>query len=299
MHVVETHIVPADAPRRRFSDYAREVITTISTRKGIRKAIERGELIIDGATAETGRWVEPGQRIDLVLLDGGIAKVFPLTLEVLLDDEDVAVINKPPGITVNGNRYRTVEHALPYNVQPSARRDALRRPRPVHRLDAPTSGLLLVAKTASALVFLGRQFQERAVDKRYRAIVIGEAPERGVIDGPVDGRPARTVYETVRRGPSLKNGILSLLDCRPETGRQHQIRIHLASAGFPILGDGRYGTAGMILKSKGLFLCAVELAFVHPSTGETVTVAIDEPDKFRTFLAREERRWLTWHGTTA
>jgi 23S rRNA-/tRNA-specific pseudouridylate synthase len=182
-----------------------------------------------------------------------------------------------------------------YNLKHSELEDALRWPKPVHRLDTQTSGLLLIAKTAQAQVNLGRQFQNREIFKRYRAVLIGKLQNSGVIDNPMDDRVAKTEFAPVRHVRSLKNGWLTLVDLYPLTGRTHQLRIHMADHGYPILGDKLYGPEGQILKGQGMFLCAVELSFVHPVQDTQVSSKIEEPPKFKTFLDREQRRWNKYH----
>ncbi len=291
MNIIATHIVPEGTGQVRFSDYAMRVFAVIPSHNAVKKAIKRGELLLDGEPRETGAWIRPGQRIDYVDTGRPRPKQYHTVIPVVYQDSFLAVINKPAGIAVNGNRFRTVENALLVNLLPSNETDALPWPRPVHRLDSPTSGLLLVAKTAGAHVGLGRQFETRTVTKRYRAIVTGKVPEKGCISTPLDGMDALTEFTLVRCVHSLKNVYLSLVDLWPRTGRTHQIRKHMAGEGYPVLGDGTYGAPGRVLRSKGLFLCAVELSFVHPVHGTRLVVKIDDPAKFTTFPDREERRW--------
>lgn len=299
MNIIETHIVPDGVSGIRFSDYAWKVINAIPSRKGIKKAIKNGELRINGEVSGTGAWVRPGQRIDLYDFERHTPKDYTMPLQVVYEDDYIALINKPAGIDVNGNKFRTVENALALNLAAISSADALKRPRPAHRLDSQTSGLLLIAKTSFALMALGRQFENRDIKKRYRAVVIGKTEERGRIERLVDGRDAITDYALVRCVPSLKNTWLSLIDLWPHTGRTHQLRRHMAETGFPILGDKLYGPEGFILRSKGLFLCAVELSFHHPESGAPMTIAIDEPLKFKTFLDRETRRYENYNNSLA
>ena len=209
--------------------------------------------------------------------------------------EYIAIINKPAGIPVSGNRYRTVQNALPFNVKPSKERDALKLPRPVHRLDTPTSGLLIVAKTATALMNLGHQLQNRKIAKQYRAIVSGKTPESGQIENPINGQLAITSYKTVRHIRSVKTNWLSLVDLFPVTGRTHQLRVHMANEGHPIVGDKLYVKNQPLLKGKGLFLCAIALEFIHPVLDTKMTFKIEQPAKFTALLNRESERWKKYH----
>lgn len=291
MIIIETHIVPEGTERARFSDYACEVFVSIPSRKGIKNAIKRGDFLIDGTKGETGTWIKPGQRIELLADESTLPKEYDLELEVVYEDEHIAVVNKPAGIPVNGNSFRTVENSLPRNIKKSLEPDALRRPKPVHRLDVPTSGLLLIAKTMKAQVSLGDQFERKIIRKRYSAIVQGMLPSPGHIESQVEGRDAATDYSPVKHVRSLKNEWLTLVELYPLTGRTHQLRRHMAELNHPIAGDSLYGREGDVFKGKGLFLAAVELIFNHPFTGEKMTLKIVDPEKFRTYLEREERRW--------
>jgi RluA family pseudouridine synthase len=266
MIIRQTHLVPEGVHGIRLSDYARTAFEAIPSRKGISKAIKRGEVLINGATAQSGDWIEAGQTLALVDLQQRPPKIFPLSLEVELEDDYLAVINKPPGIEVSGNKFKTVENALAGSLKPSPLPDALPWPRPVHRLDYSTSGLLLVAKTAGAQRFLGQGFEERRIHKRYAAVVMGQVLSGGTIEEPIDGLAAASRYEPIKTVPSLRSGHLTLVELFPETGRTHQLRIHMASIGHPIVGDPKYGEAGNTLKGKGLFLAAIELLFPHPAT---------------------------------
>jgi len=278
--LLETHTVPSTINDVRLSDYAVGIFQIISTRKGIKKAIKRGWVWIDGVPANTGRWVQAGQIIQLIEPEQKLIKVFELHLPILFEDEYMAVIDKPAGIVVSGNQYRTIQNALP-----------LPCPMPAHRLDHATSGLLIIAKTRKARVVLGTQFEDKQIKKKYQAIVIGQTPVSGAIDFPIDGKITHTRFEKNQIVRSLKNDYLTLLDLYPTTGRTHQLRIHLANSGWPILGDKLYGIKGMILKKKGLFLTAVGLSFTHPITQQMMNITKAAPAKFNLLLEKEQRRW--------
>jgi tRNA pseudouridine65 synthase/23S rRNA pseudouridine1911/1915/1917 synthase len=291
MIIKETHLVPEGVHSVRLSDYARTAFPSIPSRKGAAKAIKRGEIQIDGHPANSGNWIKSGQTLELLDLQQRTPKTYRLPLNVVFEDDHLAVINKPPGIEVGGNKFRTVENALAGSLSPSTQPDALNWPRPVHRLDYSTSGLLLVAKTAGAQVSLGQQFEMRQIHKRYRAIVMGKVPTSGTLEMPINGLPARSHYEPVKSVPSLQSGHLTLVDLFPTTGRTHQLRIHMASIGHPIVGDQKYGTLGHILKGKGLFLAAVELRLMHPYLQQELNISIPAPPKFNALLQREQSRW--------
>ncbi len=296
MRTIETSIVPEGAAGARFSDYACEAFAHLASRKGVKKAIKRGEVLVDGAPGVTGLRLRPGQRIEFLARERAPGTIYRLDLRVVYEDEWIAAVVKPPGVPVRGNAFKTLEHALPGSLTPSREPDALACPDPVHRLDAPVSGLLLAAKTARARAVLGRAFEGREIVKRYRAVVTGRVDAPGIIEGPVGGREAVTEYFPLRAVPSLRNGRLTLVELRPLTGRTHQLRVHMAEAGLPILGDALYGPPGRVLRGKGLFLCAVGLAFRHPASGEPLDIAIDEPEKFGLRLDRELRMWDRHRG---
>ncbi|MCB0644354.1 MAG: RluA family pseudouridine synthase [Phaeodactylibacter sp.] len=289
--LLDRHIVPDLPEPVRLSDYACSCFPDVPSRKGIKKAIQRGQLHVNGAPETTGYWVQTGDQLELYEAEPRVAKVFELPLPVIYEDDDLAVVLKPAGYKVSGNQFQTIHNALPFNLKPPVAGANLATPLPVHRLDKPTSGLLLVAKSLKARIDLGEQLKQQSVKKRYQAVVIGQMPEAGFIDEPLEGKPARTRYHLLDTCPSLKNETLSWLDLWPETGRTHQLRKHLAGVGFPILGDAEYGREGMILKGKGLFLCAVALEFRHPSTGSVLQLEIEAPHKFYSLFERERRRW--------
>lgn len=289
--MLQHHIVPEDTPPRRLSDYATAVFEEfIPSRKGIKKAIKQGVLLIDGKVGHTGDWVTPGRQLTLLEMESR-HQVLEMPLEVVVEDDYLAVINKPGGLPVSGNQFRTVQNTLPYNLKSSKQKDRLLLPRPVHRLDAPTCGLLMIAKTSRAAIDLGRQLKERKVRKRYQAVVMGKLTDKGCLTKAIEGKPAVTHYSVIEHYRSLKNDWLTSVDLFPETGRTHQLRIHLSEAGHPILGDLEYGIPGKVKKGKGLFLCATGLSFQHPVLLKELQVAINPPPKFLNIPIREEKMW--------
>jgi 23S rRNA pseudouridine1911/1915/1917 synthase len=290
--LIKEHIVTDDLAQQRLLDYSINVFADfLSSKKGIKKAIKRGELLLNGKIVESGRYLLKGDKLQLFDLHNKAPKTFNLKLPIVYEDDYLAIINKPAGIVVSGNQYRTIVNALQFNLTPSTSKDALKWPKPVHRLDHPTSGLLLVAKTHSAIVELSRQFEHKEIAKKYHAVVIGKPDEAGIIENAIEGRSAITEYKLLESVKSLRNGDLSLLELSPHTGRTHQLRIHLSQLGFSIMGDKLYGTEGEILKHKGLFLSAVELRFKHPADSRDMDIKIAAPEKFTALLNREQRRF--------
>jgi RluA family pseudouridine synthase len=281
---VATHIVPDDTSPTRLTDYGKDISVQVPSRKGFKKAILKGYILVNGEKGSTGDWVTPGDQIEL-FLPQDFKPVFKHLLNVVYEDQHMAVVVKPAGIVTNGNSFQTVENALPFNLNPSTLTDALLWPEVAHRLDYGTSGLLLVAKTMQANIVLKRQFEERHIQKTYRAIVVGEFPNRsGLIDQPIDQKDATTRYELIQTTPSTKYTQFNLLQLYPATGRKHQIRKHLASIGFPILGDRDYGSPKLWDMRRGLYLQAAAITFTHPATLDKTQFEIDLPGKFKKLM---------------
>ncbi len=295
MNFVE-HIVESESSVKNISEYILENIFYFPSKKSIVKSIKNGNILLDGMLCRRDANIIEGQTISYKVDVRTKPKVFELKLDVLYEDEFVAVVEKLPGYPVNGNRYKTIENAMLFNLSESKELDALEWPMPVHRLDLATGGLLLVAKTRSSQVELGWQFQNKIIKKKYVALVSGLVLKGGTVDIPLDGKTAFTRYEVVQNCNSLQNEFITMLELFPETGRYHQLRQHLSEIGFPIVGDKEYGVDGNILSGKGLFLWAVELSFVHPESGDFIEIGIMPPDKFENLMLREEKRWKKYNN---
>lgn len=195
-----------------------------------------------------------------------VPKILPLSIPVLYEDDHLAILHKPASLPVSGNQFRTVENALPFNLKKSPLTVAMPWPRPVHRLDAATSGLLIVAKTYPAMVGLGQAWEAGAVKKKYIAVVWGNLPATtGALTSPVNGRSAKTIYQVLRTSNHPKLGNLSEVSLTLETGRTHQLRIHLSALGNDILGDLIYRKMER-RKIRGMWLFSTEIKFLHPIT---------------------------------
>jgi 23S rRNA pseudouridine1911/1915/1917 synthase len=268
--------------------------------------IDAGGVRVDGETAASGkvRLVE-GQmvEVDPLAVPGPVLPSADDTVDfgVVHEDDTVIVVDKPAGLVVHpgaGNLDGTLVSGLlaRYPDVAGVGGDPV-RPGIVHRLDAGSSGLLVVARTDDAADDLIEQFANHSATRRYDAVVWGvpEAPH-GIIDAPIGrdrgdplkmavvagGRPARTDYRVV--GSYSSPAVVSRLECRLETGRTHQIRVHLSSINHPLVGDPTYGQRRPTLGLKRPFLHAAELAFDHPATGERVT--------FTSPLAPDLQSWL-------
>ena len=257
------------------------------SRSRLQEWMRTGHVTLDGGAATPKTQVWGGERI-LVTPQATPSTVVHLAeeipLRVLFEDETILVIDKPAGLVVHpgsGNWSGTLLNAL---LQHAPQLSAVPRAGIVHRLDKDTSGLLVVAKTITAQIDLVRQLQARTVTREYAAVVQGELLVEGVVDAPIgrhpvhrtrmavvdSGKPARTFYFPVEHGKGW-----SRVRCRLESGRTHQIRVHLASIDHPLVGDPVYGAtarksiaSGAALQFGRQALHAARLALIHPSTGE-------------------------------
>jgi len=276
----EKHIATPQPIPVRLSDYAVGVFSIIQTRKGIKKAIDKGWVTVNGKVGRTADFIYGGEEL-ILTPEAAINYDNKIDLDVLYEDDYLAIINKPAGITVSGNKSHTVQNALGHNLEPSPLNDALEPAQLVHRLDHPTSGLIIAGKTRSSVVALGELFQNRTIQKTYHAIAIGDIPQEGIIDSPIDDKPSETSYQVIQSQDSERFGQLNLVEVQPKTGRKHQIRKHLFSIGHPILGDKEYFIEGLVLTGKGLYLNASRLEFIHPQTGAAIDIYNELPEKFR------------------
>lgn len=280
----ETHVVPKLKAPQRLSDYAAGIFQSISSKKGIKKAIQKKLVLIDGRPGFTSNYINGGETLELIREEIEIHEinVDKLGVEILFEDDHLAVVYKPAGLVVSGNKNLTLYNALPQLLKPSTAIDAVPLPDPIHRLDYPTSGVLLVGKTRSIITALNKLFEERKVEKVYHAVTIGKMKKKkDKIDTDIKGKSAITNFEVISSTPSDKYDSLNLLKVSPVTGRKHQIRIHIAEYGNPILGDQMYGTEGKISVGKGLYLHGFSIKFNHPVTNEDVLVKKEAPKKFQ------------------
>jgi len=277
----EIHIVPSSITPTRLSDYVVGIFVSITTKAGMKKAIKKALVKVDGQVGTSGRYLRGGEKLELMLQDKSASeKVVELAIEVLYEDDYLAVIVKPAGIVVSGNKFKTIENALPFNLMISPLSDGLLRPKPAHRLDYPTSGLLLIGKTSQAVLLLNKMFEDKQIQKIYHAVTMGEMPKAGELDLPIDGKESLTDFEVLQTVDSAKYHYLNLVKLVPHTGRRHQLRIHMAHIGNPIFGDRLYGEEGNILQGKGLYLHASAIEFRHPFQDETISIKQALPQKF-------------------
>jgi 23S rRNA pseudouridine1911/1915/1917 synthase len=274
------------------------------SRAAIQKLIKSGEATVNDQPSKPGYRVETGDRIVVRVPDETPPKIEPepIALEIIYEDEHVVAVNKPAGMVVHpayGHRSGTLVNALLSRYPEIADVGGLERAGIVHRLDKETSGLLLVARSETVHSDLQRQFKRRQVQKTYLALVEDHpSPREGIIEAPIgrdkrqrkqmavvkSGRQARTAYHVIEKFREH-----SLVELEPETGRTHQIRVHLAWLGNPIVGDPVYGYRRQRLLQHRHFLHAHKLAFAHPVTGEPMSLTAPLPADL-TDLLRKLRR---------
>ena len=278
------HIVIEDGLR--IDRYCSQHISELTSLKRAKKWVKQGSILLEGELVETSRFVEKGDCLTIIY-PIQTAEIWKKKIEVLYEDDFLAVVYKPPGIPVSGNRFKTLRNALPSNLKGSSELDRLSRPEPVHRLDKKTQGLVLVAKTNHSRHLLGQIFEERRVEKEYQCLCLG-ALEDGESIEEIDGKSARTTWQVLSVQKSHFTGTISHLKVQIHTGRQHQIRKHLFWIEHPILGDNLYCFAHP-LRSKGLYLFATSLRFTHPITMQVIDITLDCPEKIQRRILLEQR----------
>ena len=273
------------------------------SRSAAQRLIEQGAVLIEGRAVQKNTRCQAGDRITVTMPTTEEIDLVPqnLPLDVMYEDDDLIVVNKARGMVVHpapGHPDGTLVNALLWHCGDSLSGiGGEKRPGIVHRIDKDTSGLLIVAKNDFAHQALSAQLADRSLSRVYEAVVRGRLREEsGIIDRPIGrhptdrkrmaivertGRPAVTHWEVLTR----YNGYTQIR-CRLETGRTHQIRVHMASIGHPLLGDGVYGAPSPEKGLEGQCLHARELKFVHPRTGEHVHLVTELPTWFTDVLAR-------------
>jgi 23S rRNA pseudouridine1911/1915/1917 synthase len=311
-------VVPEDADKR-LDQFLATRLDSVS-RARVQEMIAEGKVLVNDAPTKASLKLRGGERISVL----GEAKRASLKataeeipLDIVYEDDDLAVINKPAGMMVHAGagatddaRNRgTLVNALLHHLGSLSGVGGALRPGIVHRLDKETSGLIVVAKNDAAHGKLSAQFAAREVKKKYVALVHGWVKkDSGTLAQSISrdrvrrtrmttrvegGRAAVTHYRVVRR-LDTKFGKFTLLDVKIDTGRTHQIRVHVAAMGHPVVGDTMYGAPAQargksaVIVLKRNFLHAAELEFGHPRTGETVALKSELPQELREFLGKVE-----------
>jgi 23S rRNA pseudouridine1911/1915/1917 synthase len=310
---VQLLAITDDAAGQRIDSFLASHLSEIS-RTRIQRAIEDGDVVVGERTVKPSYRLRAGDQIEIDLPDPPAVEVaaeaIPLT--ILYEDDDLIVIDKPAGMVVHpgaGVESGTLVNALVYHFNKLSEKAGHVRPGIVHRIDKETSGLLVVAKNDTAHERLSNQFRDRLVFKLYLALCYGRLSEgRGEIEARIGrsphnrirmsvlrggaGRTAHTLFEVADRFPHF-----TLLKVQIKTGRTHQIRVHLAHIGHPVVGDSAYGggrensvydqTIKREIKKLGRhFLHSYEMAFTHPRTGERLEFRSPMPAELSSFLAQ-------------
>ncbi len=295
----------ADRPGERADALVCRLVPNL-TRSAAQRLLERGAVTSAGRPVRKNDRPAPGDVLEVVLPDPEPIDVRPqdIPLDVVYEDGDVIVVNKPVGLVVHpapGHPDGTLVNALLYHCGTSLSGiNGELRPGIVHRIDRDTSGLIIAAKNDRAHLALAAQLQDHSLARTYEAVAVGGLREDdGTVDAPIgrhpvdrkkmaidrkNGREAVTHWSVLARYPGYTH-----MECRLETGRTHQIRVHLASIGHPLLGDVVYGAKKPVPGLAGQCLHARRLRFVHPATGETVELECPLPEWFQAILQKISR----------
>lgn len=284
--ILESHTAKILDKPLRLQEYGVGIFKTIVTKSALKKAIKKKCVLVNGEIATTATFIYGTEKITL-LEDKNTKKhkKIVLSLEVVYEDNYLAIINKPPGILVSGNSFKTIVNALEQNITKSNLPDAV-APKPVHRLDYPTTGLLIIGKTSTSIIALNKLFENKEIIKTYIAVTIGKMQDFGAISELIDGKKAISKYQVIKRVSSNRFASLNWVELTPETGRKHQLRKHLLTIGNPILGDQTYFLKDLKLNGKGLYLHAYSLVFTHPFTNEKLTFVKEPSKKFASIFEK-------------
>ncbi|MGB9790987.1 MAG: RluA family pseudouridine synthase [Thermacetogeniaceae bacterium] len=290
--------VDEKAVGKRLDQFLTSSVPSLS-RNQIQRLIERGNVLVNSKKERCSFRLRLNDEIEMVVPPPEEVNLLPepIPLDIIYEDPDLLVINKPAGLVVHpaaGHKSGTLVNALLYHCPDLSGIGGYLRPGIVHRLDKDTSGLMLVSKSELAHRELTAQLKARKIKRRYLALVHGEVrEERGIIDAPIgrdpgdrkkfavlpkdnpNGREARTHYRVIERFPGY-----TLLEVELETGRTHQIRVHMSYAGYPVAGDPVYGPRRNPLNLPGQALHAYRITFTHPRSGEVLDFSVPPPPAF-------------------
>lgn len=273
------------------------------SRSFLQKLVERGAITVNGSGLTEKKYkVKAGDRLGVTLPEPELLKLEPedLPLDIVYEDEDVAVVNKPRGMVVHpapGNETGTMVNALLYHCKSLSSINGIIRPGIVHRIDKDTSGLLMVAKNDAAHRALAEQLAVHSITRIYQAVVFHNLKEdRGTVDAPIGRDPKNRLRMAVTQRNSKpavthwrveeRFGSFTRITARLETGRTHQIRVHMAHIGHPLLGDPLYGPKKQPVELQGQALHAQTLGFVHPVTGQYLEFTVPAPEEFQKAVER-------------
>lgn len=297
----EEFLVSWEEEDTRIDRYLSGVCPSFS-RSYIQKLLKNGDILVDGQQVKSSYGVKEGDRIVVETPEAVEPEIQaePMDLDILYEDQDVILINKPKGMVVHpaaGHYSHTLVNGLMYHCRDQLSGiNGVMRPGIVHRIDMDTTGVLIVCKNDAAHNSIAAQLKEHSIVRRYQAIVHGKVKEdEGVVDGPIgrhpvdrkkmsinykNGKPAVTRYRVLKRFDRY-----TYIECRLETGRTHQIRVHMASIRHPLLGDRVYGPSSCPVPGlEGQTLHAGVLGFIHPRTGEYMEFTAPLPSYFEHLL---------------
>ncbi len=292
----DQYIVGENEQGRRLDVFLSQKDKDLS-RSQAKRLIEDGEVLVEGKSARGSHLLKLGETVSLHKPPPVSPGIVPedIPLDILYEDEAVIVVDKPPGMVVHpaaGNYGGTLVNALQFHCRDLSGIGGVMRPGIVHRLDKGTSGLMVVAKSDEAHRHLSEQFKNRRVSKHYTALVHGNLREdEGIVDAPVGRHPverkkmstkSRRGKEALTRWKVLERfGAFTLLEAKIDTGRTHQIRVHLSSIGHPVVGDSVYGGSKRTIETPEMraavkkltrqALHAGRLSFLHPVTGKEMS----------------------------
>ena len=303
----ELHLVEEDLEGERLDAFLAETVADLS-RTAVKELITNGQVLVDGKSRKPSYRIKEGEEILITLPEARQVAIVPqdLPLEIIYQDQDIAVVNKPKGMVVHpahGNWDGTMVNALLYHIKDLSGINGEIRPGIVHRLDKDTSGVMVVAKNDQAHRNLAEQIKEHTIKREYQALVHGMIKENlGSIEAPI-GR-SRTDRKKMA---VIADGKLALSRCRVLerfqnytlvqvtllTGRTHQIRVHFSYIKHPVVGDPVYGPAKHHLGMESQALHACRLGFNHPRTGEYMEFTSELPEVFKQALQKLTKYTLT------
>lgn len=309
MEKTEVYKVKAEQQGSRLDQVLSQAFPEIS-RSFLQKRIRDGGVLVDGDVCDSKKYkVEEGQEITLAIPEPEELEVAaePIPLDLVYEDGDMLVVNKPRGMVVHpaaGNDRGTLVNAVLYHCGGSLSSiNGVIRPGIVHRIDKDTSGLLMIAKNDRAHNSLAEQLAEHSITRVYEAIVYNNFPdEAGTVDAPIGRDPKNRLKQAVTEKNSKRAvthyrvlerfGTFTRIEARLETGRTHQIRVHMAYIHHPLLGDPVYGPSKNPFGLKGQMLHARVLGFRHPATGEYMEFEAEPPEDFQKVLERLRNKRL-------
>lgn len=294
-------IADGESERFRLDVFLAQKCSDLS-RSRIQKLIKDGHALVNGKTVKPNFPVSEGDEIRLSIPELKELEIIPqeIPFQVVYEDADLMVVNKPQGMVVHpaaGNYEGTLVNALLHYCRDLSGINGVLRPGIVHRIDKDTSGLLLVAKNDFAHQGLAEQIKEHSLTRVYRAIVHGNIPEpAGVIDAPIGRHPIQrkkmaVVLKNSKRAVTHYRVLerfreYTYIEAKLETGRTHQIRVHMNYLGYPVVGDPLYGPKKCKFNLKGQVLHAAVIGFIHPRTGDYLEFEAPLPAYFQTLLDR-------------